>query len=258
MQVEYNASTRWLHWFACARAAALAAFLGSAASGCMTAKTEEMRQAPTKIGAGETIVVVAKPHLEGVGTEQTFLDCVERELVGKTFSEDIRAADKKGKPTEPRSQFAKSPFQLFASRRFMDSFYPWLEPSTAPVDASGFAAFLQRPGVASRVSELNIRYLVWIDGTTRKTEGGGGYSCFIAPGAAGCLGLGWWEKQSDYVATVWDLRDGVTAGTVSTDIRGRSVMIGVIAPIPLIAPVQDTACNRLAGQLKDFLVGSND
>jgi hypothetical protein len=35
-------------------------------------------------------------------------------------------------------------------------------------------------------------------------------------------------------------------------------MIGAIAPIPLVAPVQSTACNRLAGQLKAFLVGADE
>lgn len=231
---------------------------GGLVSGCMTAKTEELRQAPTKISANQTVVIVAKPHLEGVGTEQKFLDCVERELVGQPFSAGVSEADQKGKAVEPRSSIPNSPFQLFAGRRFMDSFYPWLEPSTAPADASGFVGFLKRPGVADRVRDLNVRYLVWIDGTTRKTEGGGGYSCFIAPGGAGCLGLGWWEKQSDYEATVWDLESGISAGTVSTDIRGRSVMIGVIAPIPLVSPVQNTACNRLAGQLKQFLTGTDE
>ena len=35
-------------------------------------------------------------------------------------------------------------------------------------------------------------------------------------------------------------------------------MIGAIAPIPMISPVQSTACDRLAGQLKSFLVGTSD
>ena len=57
---------------------------------------------------------------------------------------------------------------------------------------------------------------------------------------------------------MWDLRDGVSAGTVSTDVKGTSVMIGAVAPIPIISPVQSTACDRLAGQLKSFLIGAED
>jgi hypothetical protein len=69
--------------------------------------------------------------------------------------------------------------------------------------------------------------------------------------------VGWWEKQSGYVATVWDLQSGSELGSVSTDVTGTSVLIGAVAPIPIITPVQRTACNRLADQLRSFLVGED-
>ena len=62
----------------------VAAVLCSSATGCMTAKIEEMREAPTQITADDAIVLLAKPHLEGTGTEDKFLDCLERELVGES------------------------------------------------------------------------------------------------------------------------------------------------------------------------------
>jgi len=40
-------------------------------------------------------------------------------------------------------------------------------------------------------------------------------------------------------------------------VTGTSVFIGAIAPIPIITPVQTTACNRLSEQLRSFLVGSD-
>ena len=116
---------------------------------------------------------------------------------------------------------------------------------------------LARPGVTERVNSMGVRYIVWVDGVTQKTDGGGSIACAAGPGGAGCLGLGWWEKTSDYEATIWDLKQGVSAGSLTTDVKGTSVMIGAIAPIPLIAPVQSTACDRLAGQLKAFLLGSS-
>jgi hypothetical protein len=229
-----------------------------ALTGCMTAKIEEVRDAPTRITSKEAVVLLAKPHLEGTGTEDKFLDCLERELVGEAFSSDHAAARKKGKDVNPRSDVADKPFQVFADDQFVDAFYPWLEPSTAPVNPQSFTTFLGRPGVSERVTALGVRFIVWVDGVTQKTDGGGSIACAVGPGGAGCLGLGWWEKQSDYEATVWDLRDGVSAGTVSTDVKGTSVMIGAIAPIPIISPVQSTACDRLAGQLRSFLVGADD
>ncbi|MET0499128.1 MAG: hypothetical protein ABW106_12765 [Steroidobacteraceae bacterium] len=237
---------------------AVAGVMLTAVSGCMTAKIEEMREAPTQITSSEAIVLLAKPHLEGTGTEGKFLDCLERELVGASVSADVASAQKSGKRMESRSSLAKSPFQIYADDQFVDALYPWLEPSTAPANAQGFTTFLSRPGVAERVGSMGVRYIVWIDGVTLKTDGGGSIACAAGPGGAGCLGLGWWEKHSDYEATVWDLRDGISAGTVTTDVKGTSVMIGAIAPIPIISPVQSTACDRLAGQLKSFLVGSDE
>lgn len=230
----------------------------SGMTGCMTAKIEEMRDAPTQISSNEAIVLLAKPHLEGAGTEDKFLDCLERELVGESVSANAANARRGGKTIKARSKLENRPFQIYADDQFVDAFYPWLEPSTAPVSAQNFTTFLGRPGVAERVSSMGVRFIVWIDGATLKTDGGGSIACAVGPGGAGCLGLGWWEKQSDYEATVWDLHNGVNSGTVTTDVKGTSVMIGAVAPIPIISPVQSTACDRLAGQLKSFLIGSDD
>lgn len=227
-------------------------------SGCMTAKIEEMREAPTQIASTDAIVLLAKPHLEGTGTEDKFLDCLEREMVGEAVSAGVADRQRTGKAFEPRSNLSKGPFQIYADHHFVDALYPWLEPSTAPANAQGFSTFLARPGVSDRVNSMGVRYIVWVDGVTQKTDGGGSIACAAGPGGAGCLGLGWWEKSSDYEATVWDLRQGISAGSLTTDVKGTSVMIGAIAPIPLIAPVQSTACDRLAGQLKDFLIGTGE
>jgi len=229
----------------------------SALGGCMTAKIEEMRDAPTMIGKDDAVVLLAKPHLEGTGTEDKFLDCLERKLVGETVSANVAKAAKAGKTVPPRSNLANQPFQIYADDQFVDAFYPWLEPSTAPVNPQSFTTFLGRPGVTERIAATGVRFVVWVDGVTQKTDGGGSIACAVGPGGAGCLGLGWWEKNSDYEASVWDLHNGVNAGTVSTEVKGTSVMIGAIAPIPLISPVQSTACDRLAGQLKSFLVGTD-
>lgn len=232
--------------------------LAAALSGCMTAKTEELREAPTQIADHEAVVLLVKPRLEGTGTEDEFLDCLERELVGTAVSANVAAAAKSGKAVEPHSRLENRSFQVYANQPFLDALYPWLEPSTAPTSPKSFKAFLARPGVAERVDAMGVRYIVWVDGTTEKTDGGGSIACAAGPGGAGCLGLGWWEKQSDYTAVVWDLHRGVNAGTVTTEVKGTSVIIGAIAPIPLIAPVQSTACDRLAGQLRVFLVGEGD
>jgi hypothetical protein len=137
----------------------------------------------------------------------------------------------------------------------VDDLFPWFEPSTAPTRPEALTDLLGRPGVSEKITAKGVRYVGWVDGVTRKTDGGGSIACGAAPGAAGCLGFGWWEKQSDYLATVWDLKQARTAGSVTTNVTGTSALVGVVVPLPFIARVQGTACNRMAGQLRTFLAG---
>lgn len=219
------------------------------AAGCMTTKVDETRQVATAIQANESIVVLRKPQLEGTGTEEKFLGCLQENLGGELVH-----------PAEGQSSGRSAhgvPFKIYGEQQFADALFPWFEPSTAPGNVAGLRKLLDRPGVTERLEQIGVRYVVWLDGSTRKTDGGGAFSCAIGPGAAGCIGLGWWEKQSGYVASVWDLQTGMELGSVSTDVSGTSVLIGAVAPIPIITPVQRTACNRLAGQLRSFLVGED-
>jgi hypothetical protein len=144
---------------------------------------------------------------------------------------------------------------IAANNQFVDDLFPWFEPSTAPTRPEALTDLLGRPGVSEKITAKGVRYVVWVDGVTRKTDGGGSIACGAAPGAAGCLGFGWWEKQSDYLATVWDLKQARTAGSVTTNVTGTSALVGVVVPLPFIARVQGTACNRMAGQLRTFLAG---
>ena len=238
---------------AIARDSALAGVLAAAAvaSGCMTSKVEETRQVAASIQANESIVVLKKPQLEGMGTEEKFLDCLQERLGGElVHPEDGQSARR------VRGD-GGVPFRIYGEQEFTDALVPWFEPSTAPASAAGLRSLLDRPGVADRLAQIGVRYVVWLDGSTRKTDGGGSVACAAGPGGAGCFGVGWWEKQSDYVASVWDMQTASQLGTVSTDVSGTSVLIGAIAPIPIISPVQSTACDRLSEQLRSFLIGSD-
>jgi len=219
------------------------------AAGCMTAKVDETRQVAAAIQADESIVVLKKPQLEGLGTEEKFIDCVQENLGGELVHPEEGQKAKAGKSAVP--------FKIFGEQQFSDALFPWFEPSTAPANAAGLRALLERPGVAERLGQIGVRYVVWLEGSTRKTDSGGSVACAAGPGGAGCFGVGWWEKQSGYVASVWDLQSGSELGSVSTDVTGTSVLIGAVAPIPIITPVQRTACNRLADQLRSFLVGED-
>ena len=218
-------------------------------SGCMTSKVEESRQVASPILADESIVLLKKPQLEGVGTEEGFLDCVQQKLGGELIHPE--EGQNAAKST------ARTPFKIYGEQEFTDALFPWFEPSTAPVNAEGLRFLLQRPGVMPRLQQIGVRYVVWIDGNTQQTDSGGSVACAVGPGGGGCFGVGWWEKESGYVASVWDMQTAAEIGSVSADVSGTSVLIGAIAPIPIITPVRRTACDRLSEQLRSFLVGDD-
>jgi len=220
-------------------------------AGCMTAKVDETRQVAAAIGANESIVVLKKPQLEGAGTEEKFVDCIQEHLGGELVHPE------QGQRAKSVRDKGGVPFKIYGEQEFADALFPWFEPSTAPVNAAGLQSVLDRPGVVARLDEIGVRYVVWLDGSTQKTDGGGSVACAVGPGGGGCFGVGWWEKQSGYVATVWDLRTAAELGSVSTDVTGTSVLIGAVAPIPIITPVQRTACSRLSEQLRSFLLGED-
>ena len=211
------------------RLAALAA-LSALLSGCMTSRIEQERRTFTGVQEGESMVILARSYHAGHATEANFVDCVYDELSS-----------------------GSRPFSIYEDARFLDDFYPHFEPRTAPTSPGDLPDLLQSPPVSKALAEAGIRYLVWVSGDTETLDGGGGISCAVGPGGGGCYGLTWFEKDSDYQATVWDLQQLTSAGSVSADINGMSVIPAVVIPIPLIAPTQTTACKRLANQLRVFL-----
>lgn len=109
-------------------------------SGCMTAKLEESRNNTTAIAAHEAVVLLAKPHVEGISAEDDFMDCVGDKMA-RTTGIQVRSNDE-----------------------FVDSMFPWLEPSTAPQRPEGVTRLLARDVVADRIAASGVRYLVWVDG----------------------------------------------------------------------------------------------
>ena len=206
---------------------------GAVLSGCMQARIEESRELATPIAKGERIVILAKPQIEGAGSEEEFLDCIGENLEG-----------------------GRHGLAVHDNNEFVDNMFPWFEPSTAPNKPEAMSTLLARPGVAERVSESGVRYVVWLDGSTRKVDGGGSLACGAAPGGAGCIGFGWWQKESAYEATIWDLKQSKSAGSVGTNVTGTSAIVGAIVPLPFIARVQATACNRMSSQLRSFFTGT--
>lgn len=199
--------------------------------GCVTSRIEQARHTATGIKKSESVVILTQRQNVDQQAETGFIDCLGNEL----------ANGSKG-------------LNMHSEREFMDQLFPWFEPSYAPTHADSLRALLARPGVAERINETGVRYMVWIDGVTETVDGGGSLSCTMSPSGAGCFGFQWWEKDSSYEAAVWDLKTVEHVGTISADAVGTSYMPALIVPIPIIARTKNVACNGLARQLREFLV----
>ncbi|HEX5788979.1 MAG TPA: hypothetical protein VFY03_12420 [Woeseiaceae bacterium] len=217
-----------------ARALTAAASLGLLQA-CVTSRVENSRESVTGIGADEAVVIMAKSYHLGNETEANYIDCIEDSLSG-----------------------GKRGLNVIPHKEFVDSLFPWFEPRTAPAETKGLTALMERPGVAARIREQGVRYIVWLDGDTDKVAGGGSLSCAAGPGGGGCFGFAWWQKNADYNASVWDLQELESVGSVSADVSGTSFLPALVIPIPLIARTQAAACKGLARQLRIFIVQEED
>ena len=200
-------------------------------AGCTTSRVEVVRDTASTIPAGGGIVVLARRDGQSIEPEASFLKC----LVGKL-------RDKEGR------------VQTYPEQDFLDALFPWFEPRTAPKEVTGLTPIVSRSAVTSRLKKTGARYLVWVQGHTETTDAGGAVSCGAGPGGGGCFGFAWWDKDSSYEVSVWDLQKAESVGSASAEALGTSYLPAVIIPIPLIARTQTAACDGLSEQLKQLLM----
>ena len=141
---------------------------------------------------------------------------------------------------------------MISEEEFVDDFYPWFEARTAPLHPNRLKKVLEQPQVAERIEALNIRFFVWVEGSTERTNSAGSMACSISPGGAGCFGFGTWEDTSDYETEVWDIDGLKEIARVSTDAVGTSYMPAFVVPVPLLARVESEACQGMGNQLVKF------
>jgi len=196
---------------------------------CTTTQIDEKRVTAANVGDNDAIVVLGRRHNSDYETEPDFIRCIGRG-VGRTG------------------------VRIIPELEFMNSLYPWFEPRTAPMGIKRLQSLMQMPVFAQRVREMNLHYIVWIDGSTETVDSMGSISCAIGPGGGGCIGFGSWEDDSTYEATVWDVQQMQSIATISAEAEGTSYMPALIVPVPLIARVQAAACEGLSAQLQKLFV----
>ena len=168
---------------------------------------------------------------------------------------------------------ANSKLQVLNERKFIDSFYPWFEPSVAPTTPEKLEDILSNSIIAENIQQLNLDYLIWLQGSTQLHDDKVAMACSLN----GCLGFASWKNSGNYEAIIWELdrinqpkitpddleqpndqlATRLEIGRVSTDASGTSYLPAFVIPIPILARVQAKACKGMGRELAKFFVSNS-
>ena len=196
-------------------------------SACVTSEVDQMVYNEPTAGIGDaSVVILGRRHASDYETEPDFVSCVGQHVASREKSVTV-----------------------IGELEFLNALYPWFEPRTAPMHPQDIERLLEQKPVQEKLAALKVEYMIWLDGSTVRSGGSGSMACSLG----GCFGFGTWTHDSNYEATIWDFTDRAEVGQVNTSATGQSYMPAVIIPIPIIAPVQGTACDGIGEQLLAFL-----
>jgi hypothetical protein len=196
---------------------------------CTTSRIDVARHVSTDLSRDTGVVLLARKKDGGQNTEEDFMECLNKALAKMQLL-----------------------VRIYPEQDFLDNLFPWFESRTAPATPEELPVLLSRPGVSEKISEIDVRYIVWVDGSSERVDGGGGMSCAVGPGGGGCFGFVWWDTASVYETNIWDLQKARSVGAVSADASGMSYVPALLVPVPLIARTQNAACKGVAEQLREF------
>ena len=196
-------------------------------SACVTSNVDQMVYNEPNAGIGDaSVVILGRRQGSDYETEPDFVSCVGQHIASRDSS-----------------------VHVIGELEFLNALYPWFEPRTAPMHPADIGRLLAQKPVREKMAALKVEYMIWLDGSTVRSGGAGSMACSLG----GCFGFGTWTQDSNYEATIWDFTDRAEVGHVNTSATGQSYLPAVIVPIPIIAPVQGTACDGIGDQLLAFL-----
>lgn len=209
----------------------LSAGIAMLLGGCVVATVDEMFFNEPDAGIGDaTVVILGRRDGSDQDTEPDFVECVRKHISSRDPS-----------------------IVILGEINFVNSLYPWFEPRTAPLRPADLERLMRHEPVARKIAELKTKYMIWIDGSTVRSDTKGSMSCAISPAGGGCFGFAQWSSEANYEAVIWDFTNQVEVGRVNTSATGQSYMPAVFIPIPIIAPVKGTACDGIGDQLLKYL-----
>lgn len=201
---------------------------------CTTINVDHVRlDDDYQVQQGDSVVILSRKNTAEVETERTLISCLGKKLNSKVKQVNV-----------------------ISEQQFVDRFFPWFEPRTAPQNIQRMQTLLNTPLLKRQINALGIRYLVWLEGSTETTNSSGSMSCAITPGGGGCFGFGAWEDTSDYEASIWEIEQFKEIGRISTEAVGTSYMPAFVVPIPMLARVELDVCKGMGKQLVDFFASN--
>ncbi len=209
------------------RGAVFIAILFISLSACTNTTIDEFRKQEFEFSHDKSIVIIGRRHASDYETEPWIISCIGKQIAA-----------------------GKSGINVITEHDFMNELYPWFEPRTAPMQPQRLKRLLDDKVIAEKVSALGVQYIVWVDGSTQRTDSAGSISCAVGPGGGGCLGFGTWDDESSYTVSIWDIEEPASVAEISANAEGASFMPAIIIPVPLIARVKTSVCNGVANQIK--------
>jgi hypothetical protein len=188
---------------------------------------------PIDISMDQKVAVLGRRDAGHFVTDREFIECIGRRM-------------------------AKSKFLVMSESEFVDALYPWFEPRTAPKHLKRLKRIMQVPAVRQKVEAERISHLVWIEGEVESHGATGAMTCGFGPAGTGCFGYTAWDKNVMFEAVVWDLTDLAEEARIRVDSEGTSYVIGIVAPIPLLTPVEREACEGMGNQLLSYFSQEED
>lgn len=200
------------------------------AVGCTTFNLQETLKETAVIAPHQAITVLPQGPSSD---DMDFAECVSRTV----------------QRTSPSLRF-------ISTQEFRDALFPWFEPGTAPDTLEELASLLNKPLVDERIASLGVRYVIRVGGATIQQPFEGPIFCGVGPGGGGCIGYIAADRESHISATIWDLEEADSPGTVDVEASGTIVVPAFILPFFVTPAMTETyACSVMGERLAGFISG---
>lgn len=203
------------------------------ATGCVS-RTVATGAPPSAFDPAAGVAVVfarAGSPTTGDGTAREMVDCVHRAL----------------RDTRPE-------VRLVPVEDFLRAAFPGLSAVETPLSPESLVELLRADDWRTHLLSAGVRYLVVLRGGTIQPKPWGDVSCVAIYGGAGCFGYLQWERDSQFGASIFDLKNATAQGEVDVKVSGRPWFL-VVGIFPLGAPsfTEGWACNKLGSGVARFL-----